>query len=228
MTSALALLDNPMWNCLSGPHARYAVGTGSVRRYAPGFSPIIGFENPAVADLSLLTPDARAGEQFYCEQWPGPVPAGWRVISEAHMLRMVECGKGAVDDALGNAIPLNASHAPAAVALATLTRPGPFARRTLELGDYLGIVSNGELIAMAGERMQVGPWREISGVCCAPGHEGKGLAAALMRILLSRQRARGERTFLHVMSANARGLALYRHLGFEVYCDTTIRVVEKL
>ena len=31
------LLDNIIWNCLSGPHARFAAGTGAVRRYAPGF-----------------------------------------------------------------------------------------------------------------------------------------------------------------------------------------------
>ena len=32
------------------------------------------------------------------------------------------------------------------------------------------------LVAMAGERMQAGPWREISGVCTDPGHQGRGLA----------------------------------------------------
>ena len=39
------LLDNIMWNCLSGPHAKFAAGEGPVRRYAPGFSPIVGFED---------------------------------------------------------------------------------------------------------------------------------------------------------------------------------------
>ena len=43
------LLDNIMWNCLSGPHAKFATGSGAVRRYAPGFSPIVGCENPAAA-----------------------------------------------------------------------------------------------------------------------------------------------------------------------------------
>ena len=37
------LLDNIAWHTLTGPHARFAAGTGGARRYAPGFSPIVGF-----------------------------------------------------------------------------------------------------------------------------------------------------------------------------------------
>ena len=39
------------------------------------------------------------------------------------------------------------------VELATLTRPGPFGPRTIELGDYVGLVDGERLVAMAGERM---------------------------------------------------------------------------
>ena len=42
----LPLLDNIMWNCLAGPHAPFAIGEGAIRRYAPGFSPIVGCEDP--------------------------------------------------------------------------------------------------------------------------------------------------------------------------------------
>ena len=48
------LLGNIMWNCLSGPHARFATGSGAVRRYAPGFSPIVGCENPEQPDFETL------------------------------------------------------------------------------------------------------------------------------------------------------------------------------
>jgi len=37
------LLDNITWFTLTGPHARYASGAKGVRRYAAGYSPIIGF-----------------------------------------------------------------------------------------------------------------------------------------------------------------------------------------
>ena len=40
------------------------------------------------------------------------------------------------------------------LALATLTRPGPFALRTVELGHFVGVYEGGELVAMAGERLR--------------------------------------------------------------------------
>ncbi len=46
-------LDNIVWHSLAGPHAMYSSGTNEARRYAPGFSPIIGFAN-AERDLLLV------------------------------------------------------------------------------------------------------------------------------------------------------------------------------
>jgi predicted GNAT family acetyltransferase len=112
--------------------------------------------------------------------------------------------------------------------LAALTRPGPFGPRTPELGVYLGIFDGGRLVAMAGERLQVGEWREISGVCTRPGYTGRGLAHQLVQVLIAQQQSRGERTFLHVMSANHRARQLYARLGFETYLETTVRVIERL
>ena len=40
--------------------------------------------------------------------------------------------------------------------LTALTKPGPFSARTHELGTFLGIRVDGQLVAMAGERMKPG------------------------------------------------------------------------
>jgi hypothetical protein len=40
------LLDNIVWHTLFGAHMKYSVGTHEVRRYAKGFSPIVGFADP--------------------------------------------------------------------------------------------------------------------------------------------------------------------------------------
>jgi hypothetical protein len=50
------LLDNITWHALSGPHARYAVGTRNARRYAKGFSPILGFADVGAPDFAALGP----------------------------------------------------------------------------------------------------------------------------------------------------------------------------
>jgi predicted GNAT family acetyltransferase len=66
------------------------------------------------------------------------------------------------------------------MALAQLTRPGPFGPRTIELGEYFGAVEDGRLVAMAGERMAASGLREISGVCTHPDHQGRGHPNRLM------------------------------------------------
>ena len=48
------LLDNIMWHSLTGPHAPYSAGTATARRYAVGFSPLIGFADPANPDFGSL------------------------------------------------------------------------------------------------------------------------------------------------------------------------------
>jgi len=220
-----ALLDNISWHALSGPQAAFACGAGAARRYAPGFSPIIAFADPLRPDFASLRPFCESGEHFYCAGWSGPAPLAWRIETQSTMFRML--WQGAEPDPADTlaTVALGAAHAAAALELATLTNPGPFGPRTIELGDYLGVFDGGRLVAMAGERMHAGRYREISGVCTHPEFRGRGLARRLMHLLIRRQLRRGETPFLHVMHDNAGAHALYGRMGFADYCETIVRVV---
>jgi ribosomal protein S18 acetylase RimI-like enzyme len=222
-----ALLDNIMWNCLSGPHARFAVGTGDVRRYAPGFSPIIGCRDPQNPDFASLANYCSAGDSFYVDIWSGTPPADWQVTKEATMYKMVWDTAMPSIDAAPDAILLRPEHAAEAADLARLTNPGPFGIRTPELGEYFGYFEGGRLIAMAGERLCVGELHEVSGVCTHPDHQGRGLAKRLTLKLVRRQMQRGKTPFLHVMSHNTSARALYEKLGFRNYRETVVRVVTR-
>ena len=105
---------------------------------------------------------------------------------------------------------------PAMLALATLTRPGPFRSRTRRLGPFIGVKRDGELIAMAGRRLRVDGFTELSGVCTHPDHRGQGLAAALSRAVVGEILASGETAFLHAFADHEATIAFYRSLGFEV------------
>ncbi len=219
------LLDNIAWNTLTGPHAKFATGAGAARRYAPGFSPILGFADLRHPDFESLAPYCTPGERFYCGGWSGPMPPGWRLELEAMFVCMVrESPKPVIDDAF-EAVRLGPEHARQAVELATLTNPGPFGPRTIELGDYYGYLKGGHLIAMAGERMFAGPLRELSGVCTHPDHQGRGYARALMNKVMAQQLRRRQIPCLHVMSNNERARELYERLGFSDYLETTLRVI---
>ena len=110
---------------------------------------------------------------------------------------------------------LTHSDVPEMQALAQLTKPGPFGARTHEMGDYLGIRSAGILAAMAGERLRLPGYTEISAVCTHPHHLGHGYASALMGELMNRIRNRRELPFLHVRPENTRAIQLYERLGFK-------------
>jgi GNAT superfamily N-acetyltransferase len=223
----LELLDNIMWNCLSGPHAKFATGQGDLRRYAPGFSPIVGCREPARPDFATLANYCEVGDSFYLDIWSGVAPAGWRIEKEARMFKMVWDAPMPAEDAAPDAIPLRPEHAAQAMELARLTNPGPFGIRTPELGEYFGYFEDGRLIAMAGERMCAGNLHEVSGICTHPDFQGRGLAKKLTLKLVRRQMQRGKRSFLHVMSHNASARALYEKLGFRNHLETVVRVVSR-
>jgi len=114
-----------------------------------------------------------------------------------------------------SAAELSEEDAPAMLDLVAATEPGPFARRTPLLGNYLGIRDGHRLVAMAGERLRVPGYVELSAICVHPQARGKGYAAALTQELMRRAFAQGERPFLHVRPDNGPAVALYRRLGFE-------------
>jgi GNAT superfamily N-acetyltransferase len=220
-------LDNIMWNCMTGPHAKFATGEGDVRRYAPGFSPIVGCRDPQRPDFATLSNYCEPGESFYIDIWSGAAPAGWQIEREARMWKMVWDAPAPADDAAPDAIPLKPEHASQAVELARLTNPGPFGIRTPELGEYFGYFDGGRLIAMAGERMCAANLHEVSGICTHPDFQGKGYARKLTLKLVHRQQQRGKTSFLHVMSHNAPARALYAKMGFRDYLETLVRVVTR-
>lgn len=139
--------------------------------------------------------------------WDGPIPA---------------------NDQAPDAIRLGPEHAVAAFELAESTRPGQFGKRSIELGDYFGYFKNGRLVAMAGERLSAGRFREISSVCIHPKFSAFGMARRLVAKLARRQLMRGETPFLHVEQNDAEEHQLYRRMGFRDHCISQARVISRM
>jgi predicted GNAT family acetyltransferase len=208
-------LARPVWSALTGRQAPLAVAHGSALRYDPAiglFAAVPDGSEASLADLGALI--AAHGDVALVEPAaPPPVP-GTRVVSEALCWQMVAEGDIAVPDVDFEILALAPADAPDMLALATLTKPGPFYERTHELSPFIGVKVAGRLVAMAGERMQPEGHAELSGVCTHPDHRGHGYAAALMRRIAARIRARGETPILHVYAHNTGAIALYETLGF--------------
>jgi len=101
------------------------------------------------------------------------------------------------------------------------TEPGPFLPRTIELGGYLGIRVNGELVAMAGRRINPPGWIEISAVCTAAEYRGRGYAARLVNAVVAGIRESGAEPFLHVSAEKKDAIRLYEKLGFKIRSKPT-------
>jgi ribosomal protein S18 acetylase RimI-like enzyme len=215
-----------IWRCMAGSQHHLTAGTDVARRYRRGFSPIIAFADPEQPDFAALETVCEPGERFYCSEWAGPVPAGWALERDARMLVMAWTGGPApAEDATLDARRLGADDVPQMCALTALTKPGPFDTRTIEFGEYFGVFANERLVAMAGERMQDRHLREVSGICTHPDAQGRGLARRLTELVVRRELERGERPFLHVVSTNARAIALYERLGFTTVRDVPVRIL---
>jgi ribosomal protein S18 acetylase RimI-like enzyme len=157
--------------------------------------------------------------------------AGWEWIAGAPLLQMVyEDGftpTAAQVNSDPDLIELGATDSPEMLELTALTKPGPFGKRTHELGTYLGIRCEGKLVAMSGERMKVPGWTEVSAVCTHPEHTGRGYARILMAEVMRRIRHRGETPFLHVREDNVRAIELYQRLGFSTRVRAHFAVLRK-
>ena len=216
-------LDNPIWQALVTTHAFFAETCNAARRFPREVSVLGGFSEPTLENYAslaaLLSPDERIG--LFLQAPPDP-PAPWIVVNTGPMFQMLfKNGNSSRPEALSNGgrstpefIRLTQSDVPEMLALTKLTNPGPFGTRTYEMGDYFGIRIAGALVAMAGERLRLPGYTEISAVCTHPDHVGHGYASALMTLLMDRIRSRGELPFLHVRSENARAVQVYEHLGF--------------
>jgi hypothetical protein len=80
--------------------------------------------------------------------------------------------------------------------------PGFFRSRTCEMGSYYGVRSDGNLIAMGGERITLDGYPEISGICTHRAHRGQGHAASLICHLGRNHRRAGPVSWLQVSAEN--------------------------
>ncbi len=209
-------LDNVIWNALNTSQIHLGVGHGVARKFHREVSLLGGVSEPcdeAYDALAELVDDGeRAG--LFLEEDPKP-PSNWKIVASMPLLQMLhENGSQTVEIKPPVFHPLGETDVPEMLALTKLTKPGPFATRTREMGDYFGIRKDGKLAAMAGERLRLPGFTEISAVCTHPDHLGQGYARQLIKLILERIQGRGERAFLHVREDNARAVELYERLGF--------------
>ena len=216
-SSIYAGLDRPVWAALTTRQAHLGSGDALARRYHPDVAPFaaLASETPAAYQglYQLLLPHEQV--VLLSVDPMGPVDA-LQITHVGIVHQMVATHQEAGSTDAQEVIQLSNVDAKDMLDLAQKTKPGPFGKRTGEMGNYIGIRDHGRLIAMAGERMRLDGYVEISAVCVDEDWRGRGLAGRLVKTLGRQIAQRGDTPFLHVFSDNRSAIGLYERLGFEL------------
>ena len=208
-------LENPAWHALTSGHAHLAITSGNARRYPLDIGAFIAVPEitpETIHDLAQIVPEDNIVGMIYDDPIEHPA---WEVQFQGRAMQMVCRVPKLIDRSGVDIVQLSEVDADAMIALTTLTQPGPFFPRTYLMGRYFGIKVDGELVAMAGERLVLEDHTEISAVCTHPDHQRKGYASMLichvMDILMQENRT----PFLHVNPENINAIKAYKKLGFK-------------
>jgi predicted GNAT family acetyltransferase len=223
----LALLDNPIWQALSTRHKDLALSAGQASRYDSDFTSLAGVEEVSPESLAqlaeLVEPGGRLGICSHEELPTHPLwkNCGFSMVAQMVCYELLPCRIQSMEM-------LSAADVTAMTELVKLTKPGPFASRTIEFGQFYGIKDGAQLVAMAGERMKLPGMDEVSAVCTHPDYQGRGYGRALVHAVASNIAARGNLPFLHVRAENAAGLRAYQSIGFTTRKQMHFTLIERL
>jgi predicted GNAT family acetyltransferase len=209
-------LDRAVWGALTTLQADLAVGDGVACRLEPEYGLFAAAVDQSAASLAALAELVRStGDAALFEADPPSQIPGLVITPGDPITQMTGEGARPVP-ADFEVVALDDADAAEMLQLATLTRPGPFFAKTHRLGRFIGVRVDGALAAMAGERLRLPGFSEVSAICVDPRFRGRGYAAGLTSLVTQAILDRGETPFLHVYDHNAGAIALYEKLGWRV------------
>jgi GNAT superfamily N-acetyltransferase len=203
-----AHLDNPVWYALSSRQKHYAIGTEHVKCFRQDILPFAAYETPE----TLASLDSYLEDNFYFIGVLPPLPSNWELVKELPCVPMIL--QTAIDAPVGTVSPLDASHSTMMFNLINKVQPGFYKQDTRLLGDYYGIWQDDKLVAIAGERIRLDNFTEISSIITDPDYTGRKYAQHLITHLCNINLSKGNIPFLHVLQSNDRAIRLYEYMGF--------------
>jgi predicted GNAT family acetyltransferase len=222
-------LDRPVWWSLTTHHDALSEGNSLARRFVSDVNLFASTCDETPAAAAALAELVAPGETVFMAQVSAiVVPHGFVAVKAAKGVQMVAPRGTKFEAPDADIRVLKDDDAPEMLALATLTEPGPFLRRTHAMGTFRGIRSGGRLVAMAGERLRFPGYTEVSGVCTHPEFRGRGLARRLSAVVAAGIEARGEQAFLHAWKSNQSAISLYEGLGFRVRTEVQVVVLRRV
>lgn len=222
------LLDTPAWSALASDQRNFLRGNELAVRYDPEVALFAAARDNSAPALKALDALVKAEEQiFLAQRHTIELPDTLKITMQATATQLVKTGQGTKVTTQHAIHLLGPADIDDMLELTALTKPGPFLRRTPEMGNFWGIRIDGRLTAMTGQRFAMPGYREVSGVCSHPDFRGQGLAAALSSFVIDRIEEEGRTPFLHAYADNDGALKLYAKLGFTPRADLHAAIVKR-
>ncbi len=210
-------LDRPIWDSLTTGHHTLAKGTGYAKRFPRNISPFAAIPDESGQSLNALAELlTQVDECMLIQTDPIICPDDCSILMTAEGVQMELAEFEPSQSDQHQLVQLQAADAPEMLELAQLTRPGPYAEQTHQLGHFLGVREDGQLIAMAGERLKHDRYVELSAVCTHPNHRGRGLARLLSIAVTKSILKRGKIPYLQAFATNKAAIDLYERIGYRV------------
>jgi predicted GNAT family acetyltransferase len=220
-------LDRPVWTALTTRHSSLAQGGPLAKRYPAAIVPFAASADDSAESKQALEDLVGPGDSILMAQADAiALPPGLMPVLTAMGVQMIaDIRLKPISDARVQR--LSEADAAEMLALATLTKPGPFTLQAMSLGAFWGIKIDGRLAAMAGERMKQPGLTELSGVCSHPDFRGGGLGKLLSLHVADQIFARGEIPYLHAYATNETAIRLYESIGFKLRSSVHVAAVQR-
>ena len=221
-------LDNPVWEALSTVQSNFNTGSNTIKYFPSDVAPFIGMQNWNERDVQQLKDCMPANRAFSVMiAKTVKLPACVDIIFTTPLYQLYCPSLIPFTNAAIEIRKLGSSDVAQMLALTALTKPGPFYEKTIEFGNYFGIFARDVLVAMAGERLKIKGYTEISAICTHPDYLGKGYASYLISHACEHTLQQGNIPFLHVRMDNTRAIEVYKKLGFVIRADVYFAIFKK-
>jgi len=220
-------LDNPIWFALTSAHREFSDGDEVARRYLKAYAPFIAVREPTDEAGERLLSLVDVGERVGILGVMPEMEAGWSLVKQIDLFQY-EWREPFAELWDEDVVALTCEDIPAMLELTALVYPAYFREETAALGQYFGIYDGDRLCGMAGVRMTLTGYREISAVCTHPDYRGRGIASRLSKHLVTFIQEQGDVPFLHTEFDNVAAQAVYERLGMTKRRVIPFRVVDRV
>ena len=227
MKKGHSALDNFIWSALNGPHSEYGDRTELACVYKHQyyrFAAVSENTPKAYKQLASIVEPERTivikgtGKKIEYPEWNHMDSSNVHIMILENQINVPDLPYEKV----------SVEYAEDLIALSRISpHTGELNIPKIEVGDYYGIKDQDRIVAIAGERMQLDGYSEVSGVVTHPDYRKRGYGGGLTLFKCDQVLVRGNTPVLGVFEDNLGAVRLYKKLGFSIHSTEPLDILQR-